>query len=145
MRHLKAVDLRLGRHRGRPWLAGADGRVRRGVRATSASTITIDEARGPMGMAKRPHIAALMALPRVAEAWTSKHGRGADRCRHRRRLRGVRADEHRGGSATTPTSSRALPMRSRALRARGLKIGSTTGYTRDIMAEILPVAAAPGL
>ena len=28
--------------------------------------LTIDEARGPMGMAKRPHIAALMALPRVA-------------------------------------------------------------------------------
>jgi phosphonoacetaldehyde hydrolase len=28
-------------------------------------SITIDEARGPMGMAKRPHIAALMALPRV--------------------------------------------------------------------------------
>ena len=28
--------------------------------------LTIDEARGPMGMAKRPHIAALMALPRIA-------------------------------------------------------------------------------
>ena len=30
---------------------------------------------GPMGMAKRPHIAALMALPRIAEAWRSSHGR----------------------------------------------------------------------
>src|ERR1700693_6390833 len=30
--------------------------------------IGIDEARGPMGMAKRPHIAALTELPRVAEA-----------------------------------------------------------------------------
>ena len=29
-------------------------------------TIAIEEARGPMGMAKRPHIAALMALPRIA-------------------------------------------------------------------------------
>jgi len=36
--------------------------------------ISIDEARGPMGMAKRPHIAALTALPRVAEAWKQKHG-----------------------------------------------------------------------
>ena len=27
--------------------------------------ITIEEARGPMGMAKRPHIAALMAQPRI--------------------------------------------------------------------------------
>jgi phosphonoacetaldehyde hydrolase len=37
--------------------------------------ISIDEARGPMGMAKRPHVAALMSLPRVAGAWREKHGR----------------------------------------------------------------------
>ena len=37
--------------------------------------LTIDEARGPMGMAKRPHIAALMTLPRVAAAWRKQHGR----------------------------------------------------------------------
>jgi phosphonoacetaldehyde hydrolase len=30
------------------------------------------------------------------------------------------------------------------LRRRGLKIGSSTGYTRDIMAEVIPVAAAQG-
>ena len=36
--------------------------------------ISIDEARGPMGMAKRPHIAALVSLPRIAEAWKQKHG-----------------------------------------------------------------------
>ena len=37
-------------------------------------SISIEEARGPMGMAKRPHIVAIMALPRVAEAWTKRHG-----------------------------------------------------------------------
>src|SRR5580704_18222160 len=36
--------------------------------------ISIEEARGPMGMAKRPHIAALTELPRVAEAWRRRHG-----------------------------------------------------------------------
>jgi phosphonoacetaldehyde hydrolase len=36
--------------------------------------IGIDEARGPMGMAKRPHIAALMAMPRIAEEWRRVHG-----------------------------------------------------------------------
>ena len=30
------------------------------------------------------------------------------------------------------------------LRREGVKIGSTTGYTREIMAEILPVAARQG-
>ena len=32
--------------------------------------ISVDEARGPMGMGKRPYIAALMVLPRVAAAWS---------------------------------------------------------------------------
>ena len=32
----------------------------------------------------------------------------------------------------------------RTLRERGLKIGSSTGYTREIMAEVTPVAAAQG-
>ena len=36
--------------------------------------ISIDEARIPMGMAKRPHIATLMAMPRIAQAWTDTHG-----------------------------------------------------------------------
>src|SRR5246127_1935721 len=36
--------------------------------------ISIDEGRGPMGMAKRPHIVAIMALPRVAQAWAERHG-----------------------------------------------------------------------
>ena len=33
--------------------------------------ISVDEARGPMGMAKRDHIKAVMMLPRVAAAWVS--------------------------------------------------------------------------
>src|SRR5579863_7990028 len=36
--------------------------------------ISIGEARGPMGMAKRPHIAALCANPRVAKAWAAARG-----------------------------------------------------------------------
>jgi phosphonoacetaldehyde hydrolase len=35
-------------------------------------------------------------------------------------------------------------MSSRALQARGVKIGSCTGYSRDMMDEILPLARAQG-
>ena len=31
--------------------------------------ITVDEARGPMGMAKRDHIKTLLNMPRIAAAW----------------------------------------------------------------------------
>src|SRR5262245_5820922 len=42
---------------------------RRGV------NITVPEARGPMGMAKREHIATVLALPRVTAEWAKVHGR----------------------------------------------------------------------
>ena len=71
--------------------------------------ISIDEARGPMGMAKRPHIAALAALPRVAEAWKRRARPRADRRRHRRPLRSLRAQERRSRRRNTPTSSPASP------------------------------------
>jgi phosphonoacetaldehyde hydrolase len=36
--------------------------------------LTEDEARGPMGMHKRQHIAALLALPRIARLWQETRG-----------------------------------------------------------------------
>jgi len=43
--------------------------------ASHGIPITAAEARGPMGTAKRDHIAALAALPPVAAAWETVHGR----------------------------------------------------------------------
>ena len=104
-------------------------------------TISIDEARGPMGMAKRPHIAALMALPRVAAAWAQRYGRApadAD-------IDAVYAAFVPRNIAVAARHATLIPGVAEVvaeLRREGVKIGSTTGYTREIMAEILPVAAA---
>ena len=105
--------------------------------------ISIDEARGPMGMAKRPHIAALMALPRIAEAWKACHGR----------LPGER-DIDQVFEIFLPMNIAAVKDHSQLidgaadtvskLREGGLKIGTTTGYTHDIMDAILPLAAEQG-
>lgn len=105
--------------------------------------ISIDEARGPMGMAKRPHVAALMRLPRVAAAWREKHGREP-----------AEADIDAVYEVFVPMNvevagryADVIPGAAEAvaeLRRRGLKIGSSTGYTRDIMAEVIPIAAAQG-
>jgi phosphonoacetaldehyde hydrolase len=105
--------------------------------------ISIEEARGPMGMAKRPHIAALMALPRVAQAWKASRGRLPDE----RDIDAVfeiflpmniaAAKEHsRLIAGTAETVAR--------LKEGGLKIGSTTGYTHEIMDAIRPLAAEQG-
>ena len=71
-----------------------------------------------MGMAKRAHIATLLALPRIAAAWRGAHGRRADRGRHRRGLRGVRADERRGRRPIRRSRSRRGEHGPRASRAR---------------------------
>jgi len=106
-------------------------------------TINIEQARGPMGMAKRPHIAALMAQPGVAETWTKLHGHpptGADIDA----VYDVFVPKNRAVAARYADLIPGVADTVAALRAKGLRIGTTTGYTRDIMAEILPVAAKQG-
>ena len=105
--------------------------------------LTVAQARGPMGMAKRDHIAALMALPEVAAAWAARHGRAPGE-----------ADIDAVYAVFVPMNVAVVTEFAgliegaaeavAALRARGLKIGSTTGYTREIMAPLLPLAAAQG-
>ena len=106
--------------------------------------ITVDEARGPMGMAKRDHIQAVMNLPRIADAWRARHGAAP-----------AEADVDRVYDVFVPlnvevvtdyaTLIDGVAEVTARLRARGLRIGSTTGYTREIMAPLLPLAAAAGL
>lgn len=106
--------------------------------------LTIAQARGPMGMAKRDHIKTLMAIPSVAADWTKAQTAPADDAAIDRiydvfvPMNVAVAGQYAGlipGVLQTIT----------ALRARGMKIGSTTGYTRSIMAEVLPRAAEQGL
>jgi phosphonoacetaldehyde hydrolase len=111
--------------------------------ATFDVEITIEEARGPMGMAKRDHIQAVMQLPRVQDAWAKRHGRAPSE-----------ADIDRVYEVFVPLNVEVVTDHATLidgtaevvadLRARGLKIGSTTGYTREIMAPLLPLAAAQG-
>lgn len=106
--------------------------------------ISIEEARGPMGMAKRPHIAALMALPRVAGAWQARHGQPPGEG-DIDRVYDVFVPRNIAVAAAYATPIPGVPETLRALRAQGMKIGSTTGYTREIMERILPVAKEGGV
>ncbi|MGF6509495.1 phosphonoacetaldehyde hydrolase [Paraburkholderia sp. 32] len=105
--------------------------------------ITIDEARGPMGMAKRPHIAALMALPRVAQAWAERHGHtptDADIDA----VYDVFVPKNIAVAASYSAVILGVAEVASALRRNDIRIGTTTGYTREIIDEIVPGAAAQG-
>lgn len=104
---------------------------------------TIGEARAPMGSAKRDHIRAMLFSPRLAAEWRCAQG-----------ALPTELDVDRIYELFVPMNEAvvvnygSLVPRAREtverMRAMGLKIGSTTGYTRSIMARLLPVAAAQG-
>ena len=105
--------------------------------------VSIADARGPMGMAKRDHIAALMALPQVAASWRDAQGSAPDDAAIDRLLavfEPMNIAAIRDHADIIPGALEAIAW----ARARGMRIGSTTGYTRPIMAALLPLAAAAG-
>ena len=111
--------------------------------AAEGVTLSVEDARRDMGRAKRDHVRALMAYPPVAEAWSRAKGaapRDADEERIYRALEPLMAQAAARFSNMIPGASDVV----RELRSRGVRIGSGTGYTREMMAEILPRAAAQG-
>jgi phosphonoacetaldehyde hydrolase len=105
--------------------------------------ITIDEARQPMGIAKRPHVAALLAMPRIAEEWRRVRGSAPGEADVDAVYR-VFVPKNIAVAASYADLVPGAAETARRLRELGLKIGTTTGYTHEIMEEILPVAASQG-
>lgn len=106
-------------------------------------TLSIAQARGPMGVAKWDHIHALGQLPEVAAQWQARHGRpfcDADVDHLYEVFTPMNAAVVGDFAAFIPGALETVA----ALRARGLKIGSTTGYNRPIMEVVSSIAAAGG-
>ena len=98
--------------------------------------ITAAEARGPMGTAKRDHIAALAALPRVAAAWATAHGRPFTEAD----LDELYAEFIPLQLASLPAFDALIPGTLEAvaaLRQAGLAVAVTTGYDAAMTAVVL--------
>lgn len=105
--------------------------------------ITPAEARGPMGMAKLDHLAAIAALPRVAEAWRDRYGSLPTRLDIQQmydEFLPLQYEVLKRGSEVIPGVVQVVEE----CRRRGLKIGSSTGYTRELMELVAPIAAQQG-
>ncbi len=105
--------------------------------------ISIEDARGPMGMAKRDHIRLVGAA--VNEAWRAKHGHDFSEAD----MEAIFAvfEPLNVAAVKTPEHSTLIAGTAETLawcQGRGIRIGSTTGYTRPIMEELAPLAAAQG-
>ncbi len=112
--------------------------------ATEGVEISVAEARAPMGLAKRDHIRAITRMPRVAEAWRAARGAELtddDVERFYRRFLPLQLEILRAHAGVIDGAVAALAE----LRARGLKIGSSTGYTKELMEVLMPEAERQGL
>jgi phosphonoacetaldehyde hydrolase len=102
------------------------------------------EARGPMGTAKRDHIAALAALPRAAAAWRLAHD-GQD-------FSGIDLD--RLYAEFIPLQLESLPTFNdlipgtvavlAALRSAGIRVAATTGYDTAMTEVVMEAARRQG-
>lgn len=101
------------------------------------------EARVGMGRAKRDHIRGILAMPRVNEAWLLATG-SAPAETDVSALHGALEPIMRIATETCGGLIPGAAELASTLRANGVKIGSSTGYTRTMMAEILPLAASQG-
>jgi len=115
------------------------------VEAFARHGVALDEAaaRRDMGKAKADHVRALLAYPEVAATWTAAAGAApgdADVASLMDDLGPLMRDAAAQASELIPGATEAVA----ALRAAGLKIASSTGYTRDMMAPVLIRAAEQG-
>lgn len=105
--------------------------------------VTTAEAREHMGLLKRDQIRCICAGPRVRDAWSYRHGQppsGPDVERLFSEFLPRQAEIIAAFSAPIP----GVPETVEAWKSAGLRIGSTTGYTRELLDVVIPAAARDG-
>lgn len=105
--------------------------------------LTIQEARKPMGLYKRDHIKALFKMESVRQKWLQVHQQYPQE-----------QDVERLFEEFIPLQLKVLEQHAdpipgcleclRELRQQGLKIGTTTGYDRQMMEVLIPIAKEKG-
>lgn len=113
------------------------------VFADAGVPITETEARAPMGAAKREHIGMILAMHEVQARW--KNARGASSSDED--INVLYGEFLRVDALNVALHSDLIPGALDtigALRSRGVRIGSTTGYPREVMDNLMPLAARHG-
>lgn len=101
------------------------------------------EARQHMGLAKKEHIRGILSIPQVREHWAHKHGGEPGEAEVEAMYAGfipLQFECLMEFSQLIPGVADTVA----ALRARDIKIGSTTGYTREMLDMLLAAVAHEG-
>ena len=104
---------------------------------------TADETRAPMGLAKRTHVAMMLSGERLAIEWVKKYGRPHTEAD----IDGIYQKFEPALFGVLKNYAKPLPgvLETVAeLREMGIKLGSTTGYTRQMMDIVALLARENG-
>ncbi|MBP3364784.1 MAG: phosphonoacetaldehyde hydrolase, partial [Pseudomonas sp.] len=105
--------------------------------------VSIEEARGPMGMGKWDHIRTLCDQPQITERYKKVFGRAPtddDVTAIYERFMPLQIEKIAEHSALIPGALDTIAQ----LREQGIKIGSCSGYPAQVMAKVVELAATNG-
>jgi len=106
--------------------------------------VSIDEARAPMGLAKKDHVRELFRLESVQKQWIAEFGRTPSETD----IEEMYAELEPALALIVKNYSEPIPGAVELidrLKKQGVKVGTTTGYVSEMMNNILPLAYAKGL
>ncbi|MEK7946791.1 phosphonoacetaldehyde hydrolase [Pigmentiphaga sp. YJ18] len=106
--------------------------------------VGLDQARGPMGLSKRDHIRTLLDHPAIRAQWLERFGQPPgepDVDAIYRRFMPMQIEKVGDYSAPIPGAGETLAW----LRRQGIRIGSCSGYPREVLDVLLPIAAGHGI
>jgi phosphonoacetaldehyde hydrolase len=105
--------------------------------------VSVEEVRISMGIAKRDHIRSILELARVADEWESQRG-AAPREEDVDALYAAFLPKQLECLGSFSSVIAGVPLTAEGLRSRGVRIGSTTGYTRPMLDFLVERAREQG-
>lgn len=106
--------------------------------------ISMEEAHGPMGLAKKDHVRELFRIDTIQKQWIAEFGRIPSETD----VEEIYAELEPALAAIVKNYSHPIPGAIElinSLKEQGIKVGTTTGYVEEMMNNILPLTSARGL
>lgn len=105
--------------------------------------LQLEQVRAPMGMAKREHIRTLLEDPKIRRVWRDRHGRDVRESDTEELYREF-LDEQERAILERSDLIEGVCETVAFLKERGIRIGSTTGYPRELAKGLIDAAAIQG-
>lgn len=104
---------------------------------------TMEEVREPMGMLKIDHIRTMLAMPRIRQCWIEKYGKEPGE-EEAQQLFSIFEEKLLSILHQYAEPKPGVAEAVKKMREKGIRIGSTTGYTDKMMEIIVPLAKEKG-